>query len=298
MNSRWIKALAVVAIVWGVLMVGQAMVASVGLNFLGHLFDFEGIVGAARATRETTESFPALDLSSVRVETENGSIVVTGTDADQITLITRFSARARTQVTADQALAKMHSRNNSENGILQIVADYGGGTKSGLQISYELSVPHHLSLRANTSNGSIEVNEMQGQLVLKTSNGSIDIQSEGELGDVNASTSNGHIEIQFGSGQANIQATTSNGHIYVSGQPDAGICTLRSSNGRVEAAFPDWLGLELNARVGNGTLDIGEGQWTIVGGKLSTKSIQATRGDGALQLDMSTGNGKVILGSK
>ncbi|MGI6358186.1 MAG: DUF4097 family beta strand repeat-containing protein [Bacillota bacterium] len=298
MSSRWIKALAVVAIVWCVLMVGQAVVANIGLNWLSHMFDFGGMIGQAKATRETSDSFSSSDVDSVLVQSENGSIVVAGTDDDQITLTAKFSARAGTQAAADQALAKMQSRNTIENRNLQIIADYGRSQKNGLQISYELSVPHRMLLRANTSNGNIDVHGVQGQLILKTSNGSIEVRSEAELGDVNASTSNGNVDILFGTGQANIHATTSNGSVYVTGQPSGGTCTLRSSNGNVEAVFPESLGVELDASVGNGTLDIGEGQWTIVGGKISSKNIQATRGDGALRLDISTGNGKVIVGRK
>lgn len=276
MNSRWVKAILVVTLIWVVIVGGRAILLNTGLQLLPRFIGL-GDTGE-RAERQDNETLSATGLQSVFVQSRNGAVTITGNDGNEIIVTMKYLAKAGSQPAADEKLAKMQTTTGVVNGQLQIKADFGTTSISNQQISYDLSVPRNLLVRAETSNGAVGAFNMSGRLELSTSNGDINITSP--------------------QGPKEVQATTSNGTIHVSGNPTNGVYALQSSNGDVQVDLPATLGVELDASTQNGSLDVGAGQWNISGGKLSGKQVTATRGDGALKLTMKTSNGSVILKTK
>lgn len=276
MNSRWTKAVAVVVIIWGLLLGGRWLLWRTGPEWLPRLIDIND--QSALSTREETNQYAAANLESVRVETQNGAVTVTGSDSDEVVVTVKYSARAASQASAQQKLAAMRADVTQVDGELTIRAIFDSGTISGQQVSLELAVPQELLVRAQTSNGAISVNSMQGKLELNTQNGGIRVDSR--------------------VGPRELLADTKNGAIVVAASPKSGSYTLRTANGKIEVNLPPGLGIELDGSVANGSLDIGEGQWTVTGGRISGRIIQATRGDGALKLKVSSANGQIAIGTK
>lgn len=276
MNNRWVKAVLAVAIVWAVLIAGKSFLSNAGSWFLPHFINVGD--NGQRAERVEEKSFPATDLNAVEVLSRNGSIKLVGSDSDQVTVTAKYRAEAGSQQAADEKLAKMQTVYSTDNGRLQVKAEFGVSSISNMQITYELTVPRDLLVRVDTSNGGITADGLAGRLELATSNGGIDVVADG--------------------GPQELQATSSNGNITVSGNPSGGYYNLRTSNGSVEVTLPASLGIELDASTQNGSLNIGEGQWSISGGKISGKDVTATRGDGALKLTMKTSNGHIKLITK
>jgi DUF4097 and DUF4098 domain-containing protein YvlB len=130
--------------------------------------------------------------------------------------------------------------------------------RSNRWVDYELHVPKRTALELHTSNGRIDINEVQGTIVAKSSNGQINTHAT--CGPVHAETSNGAIvckdiqgpvELETSNGSitidcadtlasdASIQCATSNGSIDVSLPTDAAFrLDAGTSNGRIKSDFP------------------------------------------------------------
>ncbi len=276
MSSRWAKAIAIVVVIWGLLLGGRWLIWQAGLEWLPRLVEIND--QGAQVTREETNEYPAAGLEAVRAETRNGAITIKGTDGDQVVVTVKYLARSTDQAASQDKLARLRTDVSQSNGTLSIRAMFDSAAISGQQISLELSVPQEMLVQADTSNGAINVNGMAGKLQLTTQNGGIRVDSE--------------------LGPRELLADTKNGAIVVSSSPDSGSYTLKTANGKIEAKLPAALGIELDGSVGNGSLDIGEGQWSITGGKISSRQVQATRGDGALKLNVRSSNGQIIISTK
>jgi len=275
-NSRWAKAIAIVAVIWGLLLGGRWLLWQAGLEWLPRLVEIND--QGAQATREEQNSYPAADLLAVLVETKNGAITITGTDDDEVVVTVKYLTRAASQASAEDKLTRLKTDVSLNSGTLSIRAMFDTAAINGQQISLDLSVPQEMLVRADTSNGGVQVTDMQGELELTTQNGSIRVESE--------------------VGPRELLADTKNGAIIVAASPNSGSYTLKTANGKIEVKLPSALGIELDGSVGNGSLDIGDGQWSITGGKISSRELQATRGDGALKLDVRSANGQIVIGTK
>ena len=145
-------------------------------------------------------------------------------------------------------------------------------------------------IRARTHDGTIDVNGAEGQLHLRTREGAVRVTEV--LGDVTVRAGAGPIELSWLTG--NVQARTGRGDIlakHIDGQTDLrtdeGEITIRdlrgaadvktergavyasfvgppegrleTRRGSVEVAFPDHVGLQLDARSGQGRVELGHG---------------------------------------
>jgi DUF4097 and DUF4098 domain-containing protein YvlB len=106
------------------------------------------------------------------------------------------------------------------------------------------------NVRADTSNGGIQVSGSNGKLELETNNG--DIQAEGGKETVDLKTSNGKIRLKTAG--AVVAATTSNGGIETEGKLGAGTNTLETSNGPIVLKLPAHSQFRLEADAGNGSV--------------------------------------------
>jgi len=118
-------------------------------------------------------------------------------------------------------------------------------------VGFDVLVPVGTRVEADTSNGAISVQAVDGTIRLGTSNGAIDVyDSSGALsaetsngrievvrftGDVQLATSNGELWLEQLAGT--VDAATSNGSIYYAGTPSAA-SRLRTSNGSVTVRVP------------------------------------------------------------
>ena len=126
---------------------------------------------------------------------------------------------------------------------------------------------------AHSSNGGVEVNDIDGRMSFKTSNGSI---HGGKLsGDFQAATSNGTIDVQLDSAPRNdVVARTSNGSV-----------TLRlpaSANGDLHASTSSSGSVRSDFQI-------------LTHGELSRHRIDGTIGSGGPKLELVTSNGNIRL---
>jgi DUF4097 and DUF4098 domain-containing protein YvlB len=151
------------------------------------------------------------------------------------------------------------------------------------------------SLEATTSNGSVELIEHGGAAIVRTSNGSI--RADAIRGTFDATTSNGRIEARIVEPEPHkpIKMTTSNGPINVTidALSDNEI-RAGTSNSSITLRLPPSIGATLLARTSNGSIQC-DYDVTVAGGRISKTRLEGTLGPGGPLFDLSTSNGPIRI---
>jgi DUF4097 and DUF4098 domain-containing protein YvlB len=170
------------------------------------------------------------------------------------------------------------------------VSGFMRGIFGGLSVRVRVRVPEQYSLVIRTAGGSIEVEEIDGEVEAKTSGGSIavegakgqvqlrtsggGIRAEEVYGDIFARTSGGSIRIEEVSGE--VDARTSGGGIQV--HDAGGPVRVRTSGGSVSARFSG----------------VPEGSLETSGGSIEVEIPE----DAAVTIDAKTSGGRVRIDSE
>lgn len=132
----------------------------------------------------------------------------------------------------------------------------------------EVSVPAASSVELRTSNGRVESANVEGSVLVRTSNGTIttrggrildldtsngDISANAPAGRVIARTINGGIDI-LAAKDAVVTATTSNGPISFSGTLAPGAHTFETSNDSIDLTLPGDAAFQLDGQTSNGSV--------------------------------------------
>lgn len=145
-------------------------------------------------------------------------------------------------------------------------------------------------VRASSGNGDIEVRGSGGEVTASTGNGRVTVRDA--TGPVDAHSGNGRIEVVSARGP--VEASTGNGAINV--VVDAlgdGDMEFHTGNGRVTLELPDDLNAELITHLGHGELDT-DFPITLTG-RTDFRNFRATIGRGGRRLEVSSGNGDLII---
>ncbi|MFC1563870.1 DUF4097 domain-containing protein [candidate division KSB1 bacterium] len=105
-----------------------------------------------------------------------------------------------------------------------------GGRSSSANI--RVKVPKKVELRAETVNGDVTIENIEGVVDAQTTNG--DLRITGIAGDVEANTTNGRVEMEDITGEVN--STTTNASIFVM-RSNCRRMDLHTTNGRIRADF-------------------------------------------------------------
>ncbi|MFT4817401.1 MAG: DUF4097 and DUF4098 domain-containing protein YvlB [Pseudohongiellaceae bacterium] len=146
--------------------------------------------------------------------------------------------------------------------------------------SIRIGVVTGANVRADTSGGSIEIEKVDGDIIADTSGGNINIGDA--TGNVQADTSGGRIEI--GNVQGDIDADTSGGNISVG--EGGGRVKLETSGGSIRAGWAQGP-IDVNTSGGNIYL---AGSAISVKADTSGGSIEVEGSDGPVEADSSGGN--------
>jgi DUF4097 and DUF4098 domain-containing protein YvlB len=147
-----------------------------------------------------------------------------------------------------------------------------GGWNSRVNVDYEITLPNQFNLDLKTGGGSIEVDDISGQLKLRTSGGSISV---GDIasGSVNADTSGG--SIQVGDVNGDLKVNTSGGSIKLG--KITGVAKADTSGGSIKVESG---GKELKADTSGGSIKVGP----------STGNVDVETSGGSIKVDMTEGN--------
>jgi DUF4097 and DUF4098 domain-containing protein YvlB len=238
--------------------------ASLLLGGCLYIGDFED----SDAYREDFHSTHALEPGgAVSIETFNGSIEVRGWEQNSVEVNGTKSASSK------GALDALKIEINDSAGSVRIRAVRPPDFYRNLGVRFSVRVPHKALLDlVATSNGKIQVEDVEGHARLHTSNGSV--RASRIKGEVEARTSNGAIEAQDVDGNVNLH--TSNGSIRA--ETTHGSFEGTTSNGSITARLNDpaatW---PVRAETSNGHIDL----------TLDTKQLPEVRA--------STNNSSILL---
>ncbi len=217
--------------------------------FLSSIFLLSIISGSlfAKAIRATVKkTVPAKGIALVEVKATNGSIVVSTWNEDQILIIAHKKVDA-SKPKAREILDKIHIIVGQNGDALFIKAEKPDRSSSGLfgwlfglgiknfQVDYEITLPQRMVVKASSTNGDVEVDDVSGRLNLSTTNGSINALRIANTAEIHST--NGEI------------------HVYYKNLPPKGDIEISTTNGEIELVLPKNPKCTLSAYTNNGEID-------------------------------------------
>ena len=214
---------------------------------------------------------------ALRLENLNGKIEVRTWEREEVRVRALIKATGRYREEVEEILGALKIRIEQTDNRLEIYSDHPRkewGWGRSLSVSYELTVPKRIDLDLNTTNGSIEIGTVEGQLRANTTNGNVEI--DGVQGSVSVRTTNGGIDVELTSSDdsEDLLYTTTNGSINISLPGDIkGNFEAKTTNGHIETDFP-----------------------ISVRGKISGKAVKGDlNGGGDTNISIKTTNGSIYI---
>ena len=239
------------------------------------------------------------------VENFNGSVEISGWDQNSVDVSGTRYADSETRL-HDVRINISNQTNGVQIRTLRPDRDHRGHTGA----KYVIRVPRQTELeRIESSNGSMRIENIDGNMTLHTSNGSVHLSDI--HGNVDANSSNGSIEVRNVEGRMSfetsngsvraenvhggIHAHTSNGSVDLElGTLAIGDLTASTSNGGITVHLPASTNATISART-SGHDRIYSDFDVTVRGTLSASRVEGTLGGGGPRIELSTSNGNIRL---
>jgi len=248
--------------------------------------DIEEFAGSSRFKEEFHYSYELKPGGRLSVESFNGSIEITGTDGDKVDISGTRYASTRELLSALQVDVV------KTTDAVRIRAVRPSGRRGNMGASFTIRLPRKAEIeRAETSNGSVRIEDVEGKARVVTSNGAV--HALHLSGEVEATTSNGSIELTDSTGSAILK--TSNGKISAMGV--RGRFEAETSNASIEARVKEIDGaLPLRLDTSNGAirLTLEQNPRSEIRASTSNGSITLTAPSSfAARLKAGTSNGSI-----
>jgi DUF4097 and DUF4098 domain-containing protein YvlB len=263
------------------------------------------LAASAEAGARIEKEFELQPGGNFRLETDNGSVEVIGTSRSGARLIvTSRSDDIESyydmdfQAAPDRVEVRVEKKASKKSWF---------GWRRGINLKFEIEVPHETELEIYTSGGSISVEAIERRTDLDTSGGSItasgiggeimadtsggSIRIEDVEGDVNAETSGGSIDVASVHGE--VQADTSGGSIRI--HEVSGDIRADTSGGSIRI---DQAGGHVRAETSGGGVQVAFSAGNARGGELSTsggKVVVALDPTVDLDVDASASGGTLMI---
>ncbi len=229
------------------------------------------LVADGRYHEDFHYSYPQTAGGRLIVDNFNGSVEITGWDQNTVDI--SGAKYASTQDLLNAIKIEVSSAGNA----VQVKSVRPGGVHMGsLGAKYTIRVPRRTTLESvASSNGSVRVEDVEGEIHLTASNGSVHLAASEAGQAIHLATSNGPIDLELDSPRSNdVVAKTSNGSV-----------TLR---------MPEGAGAALHAATSS-TGSIRSDFEILTHGQLSRSHIEGTIGSGGPRIDLTTSNGNIRL---
>ena len=209
------------------------------------------------------------DLTSIDAG-PNGGISVTGWDRNEVYVVAKVQAYARSDADAQDLGSEVEIETSGRT----IQADGPRtGNKESWSVSYRVSVPHNFDLEMSTTNGGVSIENVMGNLDFRTTNGGVTLVDVG--GDVRGRTTNGGVKVELSGSE----------------WQGPGL-DLQTTNGGVRMWIPDGYNAELISGTTNGGLRV---DFPItVSGRIDRR-LQTELGRGGAPIRVITTNGGVTI---
>lgn len=270
---------------------------------------FGSFAKAEKTFQATADHVPA---SRLVVDSRNGSIeVVAVPGRTDVSITGKVYCRGSTQAEADERLAATKIQVTWEaDQTLVVKPIFPDPVRGGDGATFVIEVPDVAGAELNTSNGSVIVRGLAGDLMIDTSNGRVVVS--GHDGPAHIDTSNGSVKVTDVRGRVVIN--TSNASVRVEGAD--GPVTVDTSNGSIVVTLAAEHGGPMNLDTSNASIRIAVGRGfegrvsfkTSNGsisvqdslGRISSTSLKRNRGDivvgeGGEASRVDTSNGRIVF---
>ncbi|MDZ7290918.1 MAG: DUF4097 domain-containing protein [candidate division KSB1 bacterium] len=251
---------------------------SAGFFFVLFLVSAQLFAGEIRERFERTCSLKSG--GEFRLKNTNGAIQITAWDRNEVKIEAEKVVRAHNREEAERIMKEIEI--NIRQGEDYVDVDTrlpkshggsfwdwlfsGGGTS--IEVTYWITVPAQVRLTAHSVNGEVRAQDISGRADLETTNGRIVVTNA--AGSVNAETTNGAIEVSL------VKVTPGESMRF------------ETTNGRIQAEFPDDFSADISAQTTNGHIDC-EFPLTVQG------RIRRTHLEGRIGQDASANVGRIAL---
>ena len=177
----------------------------------------------------------------------NGGVALRGWNRSEILVRARVDAHAPTESEA-KTLAGQVNIHAGAGRVTATGPDRPGGNNRWWSVSYEVFVPHHIDLRATTTNGGIHIEDVEGDITYSTVNGGVNLARLG--GNVRGETKNGGVNVVMAGDRwhgVGLDAQTTNGGVNLQLPMNYSAKILASTvNGGLRTEFPVTLSGDLH----------------------------------------------------
>ena len=157
-----------------------------------------------------------------------------------------------------------------------------------IRVTYKVTLPQTYNVDLNTSGGSIEIEDLEGEVDAYTSGGSISL--EDIQGNVDIKTSGGSLDLDNITGK--IDAHTSGGSIELKlATKPTKDSKVKTSGGSITAYLVKNVAVNLSAKTSGGRVS---SEFTV-DGKITKRSIEGTINGGGPELVLKTSGGSVRI---
>lgn len=213
-----------------------AAVLAAGVPFLSacHL----EISNQAESRSPWTRSYTVGASATFDLRNTNGKVRIEAVDGDQISVSAERIAKAGTDEEAKAVAEGMEIKETASADLVALDArqsNTGGLFRGERRVDFVVKVPRSLNLRITTTNGTIDIDAVEGELRLESTNGVI--TANDITGSAQAETTNGRVTLSFAKGPSgSVSAETTNGEVVINLPRDAKArISARVMNGAITA---------------------------------------------------------------
>jgi len=156
-----------------------------------------------------------------------------------------------------------------------------------------VSVPAKARIDASTGDGRVTVRDVEGDLVAHTGDGSIHLEHVN--GGVDASSGDGNIIVDGQIRQLRARSGDGRVRVQASGSAPTGDWSLATGDGSVILEVPAGFGAELDARTGDGRVEVRDVDFDRESGEHSRTSAKGRIGSGGPKVTIRSGDGSIVV---
>lgn len=187
--------------------------------------------GSAKSAAEWSAQYSGREVRTLSVTTTNGAIHVTASDRPDVTVVATKRGSGASLDAVKSLLEKTTIKEERLGTTLRLEAEIprrvGLLGHGGVEVDFGIDVPRGTAIEAETVNGTIRVEHLDGQLTMTTVNGRIDARHVS--GPVTASAVNGRVALTLDRvAEGGVRAKSVNGAIGIT-LPAAAAATLAAS---------------------------------------------------------------------
>jgi hypothetical protein len=267
-----------------------ALQAAIGLSAAGCV---DIAAGEAQFVDTIEKRFAVSGTPILMVGTFDGSVEVSTWDRSEV-LVT-IERRAASREEADRMLITAEQSGDEIRVQVKSARPDGGFhfNFGSFNARVVVNVPTKARIDASTGDGRVYVRDVEGDLVARTGDGSIHLERVN--GAIEASSGDGSITVD---GQIQrLKARSGDGRVRVHavGAAPTGDWSLSTGDGSVVLEVPDGFGAELDARTGDGHVEVQDVQFDRTSEERSRRVARGRIGNGGSKVTIRSGDGSIVV---